>query len=390
MRRSVKYGIYGAVLASATVAAGAAFAAPASHSQMKSVRLVVDGTARMVRTDATNVSGLLADAGLRPTAHDIVAPGVHAQLGNHQTVVLKRGRLLQLTVDGRERQVWTTAPTVAAALSDLGYPAADYVSVSRAHRLPLGATELRVRSPKKVVVVHDGQVQHFSTTAQTVVDVLNDANVDLGAMDRLRPALDTPVRNHLRIVVQRVREHTVVAHKKIPYDIERHETASLYKGHSTVLTYGKSGSRKLVYRVMTVDGKRESKMLVRTRVVARPRNEVENVGTKVHQAPQPTQTPTPSPNPSRNPNPSPTPPPASSGLNWDAVAQCESNGDWSINTGNGYYGGLQFSLSTWQAMGGTAYAARPDLATREQQIAIATKLYQQAGSSPWPVCGAYL
>ena len=75
---------------------------------------------------------------------------------------------------------------------------------------------------------------------------------------------------------------------------------------------------------------------------------------------------------------------------WDRVAQCESSGDWSINTGNGYYGGLQFSLSTWQAMGGTMYAARPDLATREQQIAIATKLYEQAGSSPWPVCGAYL
>jgi uncharacterized protein YabE (DUF348 family) len=388
VRRSVKYGIYGAVLAGATVAAGAAFAAPASHPQMKSVRLVVDGTARVVRTDASNVSGLLADAGLRPTAHDIVAPGMNASLGNHQTVVLKRGRLLQLTVDGRERQVWTTAPTVAAALSDLGYPAADYVSVSRAHRLPLGTTDLRLRSPRKVVVVHDGQVDRISTTARTVVDVLNEAHVDLGALDRLHPALDTPVRNHLRIVVHRVREHMVVAHREIPYGIERHHTASLYRGHSTVLTYGKNGSRKLVYRIMTVDGKRESKMLVRTRVVARPRNEVENIGTKAHPAPKPTQTPT--PNPSPRPNPSPTPPPNTSGLNWDAVAQCESNGDWSINTGNGYYGGLQFSLSTWQAMGGTAYAARPDLATREQQIAIATKLYQQAGSSPWPVCGAYL
>ena len=310
MRRSVKYGIYGAVLAGATVAAGAAFAAPATHPQMKSVRLVVDGSTRVVRTDAAKVSGLLADAGLRPTAHDIVAPGVHAPLSDHQTVVLKLGRLLQLTVDGRERQVWTTAPTVAAALSDLGYPAADYVSVSRAHRLPLGTTQLRLRSPKKVVVVHDGRVQRISTTAPTVVDVLNEANVDLGAMDRLHPALDTRVHDHLRIVVHRVRQHMTVGHQKIPYRIERHETASLYKGHSTVVTYGKNGSRKLVYRIMTVDGKRESKMLVRTRVVARPRNEVENIGTKSRPAPPPEQTPSPNPNPNPNPPPQAAPPPA--------------------------------------------------------------------------------
>jgi hypothetical protein len=78
------------------------------------------------------------------------------------------------------------------------------------------------------------------------------------------------------------------------------------------------------------------------------------------------------------------------GLNWDAVANCESGGNWSINTGNGYYGGLQFSQSTWAAEGGTAYAPRADLASREQQISIAMKLYRASGSSSWPVCGRYL
>jgi len=85
-----------------------------------------------------------------------------------------------------------------------------------------------------------------------------------------------------------------------------------------------------------------------------------------------------------------TPPPSNSGLNWDAVAQCESGGNWHINTGNGFYGGLQFDYGTWLSNGGGAYAPRADLASREQQIAIATKLYDARGSSPWPVCGQRL
>ena len=81
---------------------------------------------------------------------------------------------------------------------------------------------------------------------------------------------------------------------------------------------------------------------------------------------------------------------ATSGLNWDAVAKCESNNHWNDNTGNGYYGGLQFSVSTWLSNGGGAYAPRADLATEAQQIAIATMLYAARGSAPWPVCGKYL
>ena len=71
---------------------------------------------------------------------------------------------------------------------------------------------------------------------------------------------------------------------------------------------------------------------------------------------------------------------------WNKVAACESSGDWSINTGNGYYGGLQFTQSTWEAYGGTAYAHRADLATRDQQIAIAEKVLKGQGPGAWPVC----
>ncbi|MHC5906981.1 transglycosylase family protein [Streptomyces sp. S6] len=83
---------------------------------------------------------------------------------------------------------------------------------------------------------------------------------------------------------------------------------------------------------------------------------------------------------------------ADSGV-WDRIAKCESGGDWHINTGNGYYGGLQFSASTWRAYGGTAYASTADQASRAQQIAVAAKVQAGQGWGAWPVCsgraGAY-
>ncbi|MFI8261604.1 MULTISPECIES: transglycosylase family protein [unclassified Streptomyces] len=78
---------------------------------------------------------------------------------------------------------------------------------------------------------------------------------------------------------------------------------------------------------------------------------------------------------------------AATASQWDAVAQCESGGNWSINTGNGYYGGLQFSSSTWAAYGGKSYASQANQASKSQQIAIAEKVLKGQGKGAWPVCG---
>jgi hypothetical protein len=75
---------------------------------------------------------------------------------------------------------------------------------------------------------------------------------------------------------------------------------------------------------------------------------------------------------------------------WNAVAQCESGGNWDINTGNGFYGGLQFTSSTWLAFGGAAYAPRADLAARSQQIAVAERVLADQGAGAWPTCGRHL
>jgi hypothetical protein len=89
--------------------------------------------------------------------------------------------------------------------------------------------------------------------------------------------------------------------------------------------------------------------------------------------------------------PSPSgPEPEAASHDWDAVARCESGGDWSINTGNGFHGGLQFTPSTWLASGGADFAPRADLATRDQQIAVAEKVLAEQGPGAWPTCGRNL
>jgi hypothetical protein len=90
------------------------------------------------------------------------------------------------------------------------------------------------------------------------------------------------------------------------------------------------------------------------------------------------------------PAPAPSPAPASSGgTNWSAIAACESGGNWAASTGNGFYGGLQFTEQTWLANGGGRYASSANLATPAQQIAVAQNVLASQGIGAWPVCGAH-
>jgi hypothetical protein len=107
--------------------------------------------------------------------------------------------------------------------------------------------------------------------------------------------------------------------------------------------------------------------------------------------PPPPPAPAPAPAPAPEPVYESAPAPAVSGDSvWDALAQCESGGNWSINTGNGFYGGIQFMHQTWVNMGGRQYAEYPHEASREQQIEVATRLQAQYGWGQWPACTSKL
>ncbi len=364
MRRSLKYGLYGAVLAG-VVAGTAAFATAASGTP---VTLRVDGQDQKIKTTASDVVGTLKGAGYTLSSHDIVAPGASSKIQANETIVYNRGRLLHLDVDGKSVNVWTTAPTVAEALAQLGYPAADFVSVSRSTRLPIGQLDLALRSPKKVTVIDHGKKHAVTTTDATVGQLLTDLKVKLGKADQVVPGTTSGIRKGETITVRAVVRRVDTFTEAIPYAVNRVNDPSLYVGDVQVITAGVQGSESVTANDTYYDGQLVARTVLTSRTLTQPKAQSEKVGTK----------------------PTPQPAVSTSGLNWDAVAACESGGNWAINTGNGFYGGLQFDQGTWASNGGLAYAPRADLASREQQIAVANRLYAARGSSPWPVCGANL
>jgi uncharacterized protein YabE (DUF348 family) len=274
--RSIKYGLSSAVLAG--VVGGTVAFTSAGHDM--TVHLLVDGRPQTIQTTASDVGSALAAAGFHPGAHDLVAPAVKTPLANGETVVFKRGRLLHLRIDGVERNVWTTAPTVAQALGALGYQQADFVSVSRSRRLPLGVTDIAVRTPKQITVVHDGKRTAVTTTAASVAQVLSDLSLQLGPYDRLSPARSTQLTDGAVIKLTRVRHRAVIDTRTIPFQIRSINDSSMPSGRTQITTPGRVGLTRVSYAVIYVNGKRVGTTRIERQVERAPRTQVQKVGTK--------------------------------------------------------------------------------------------------------------
>jgi uncharacterized protein YabE (DUF348 family) len=271
--RSAKYGLYGAVLAG--IVGGSAL----WHTVDKSVTLVIDGQPRSIHTTASNVEAVLQDAGYHPGVHDLVAPAPSASVHDGSTVVLKRGRLLRLTVDGVGRDVWTTAPTVASAMRQLGYSTANFTSVSRSRRLPLRPTTIAVRTPKAVTVAHDGTVSTVTSTDATVGELLRTLHVHLGVMDMVSQQLTSPLRDGMDITVRRVRHAFTYETRTVPFRTERRTDSSLSSGTVKITRAGRTGQIRTTYAVVYIDGKLAGRTRVTSRTVRSVINRVETVGT---------------------------------------------------------------------------------------------------------------
>jgi resuscitation-promoting factor RpfB len=359
----LKLGIYAIVL---VILAGGSLA---WVGMQKDITVRIDGEARHVGTYAGTVGKMLNNEHIAVGEHDTLAPGREAALKDGTEVVIRRGRPLTLTVDGKTKTIWVTATSVAEALDQLGMRKGGMVlSADRSQRLPLDGFSLTVRTPKRVTLVIDGKSKTVTTSAVTVKEALTLQHLPLAPEDRLSVATGAPLTNGMTIVMVRVRYKTEVQNVPLAPPVVRKSDPNLTKGTQEVDKPGKAGLQRVTYLVVYVSGKEAGRTTKSTKVVTQAEPKVVRVGTKVA--------------------PNPTVPP--DGLNWDALAQCESGGNWHINTGNGFYGGVQFDYTTWLGAGGGQYAERADLATREQQIAIASKVYADRGSSPWPACGHHL
>jgi uncharacterized protein YabE (DUF348 family) len=359
VRRSLQVSLFAVVLLGLIGGTLAFFVA------QKSVTLTVDGQVRTVGTYAATVGEVLDDEGLEPAAHDVLLPAADQAIGDGDTVILNRARPLGLTVDGVSRQVYVTALSVDEALAQLGYRADDLVlSASRSERLPLDGMELTITTPKEIVLVSDGQQRVVTTTAATAGDLLAEQGIALSETDRTSLYLNQGLLNRMRLQVYRVQINETSETTEIAFEKVDTPDANAFEGDRTVTTPGVAGQQVTRYRITVVDGVETGREVLKTTVTVPPVAEQASVGSK----------------------PRPELIPTADGLNWAALARCESGGNPRAVNPAGYYGLYQFSLSTWRSVGGSG---NPIDAPPDEQTVRAQTLYNKAGAGQWG-CGHHL
>ena len=356
-------GVLGTLAVGGVVAVGA----------QKDITLDVNGETTTLATFAGDVNTALEAAGVSVDGEDLVYPALSEQLADGDSITVRTAKPVAVTIDGVETQLSSTDLTVSDLLGGLDgiVPGAAVTSGAKEIADDEVVTEgmnIEVVSPKIVKVSDGGSVSYASVSAKTVEDALEARGITVDKDDRVSPELDTPVTAGMSITVDRVTVSKEDNTEEFDAPAKYVDDPELEEGTEEVREDGTPGSRTVTRKIVTVNGEEESNDVIKEDVHTEPIAALIARGTK----------------------PKSTAPAVAEGSVWDAIAQCEATGNWSINTGNGFSGGLQFTPSTWAAFGGNEYAPQAWQATREQQIAVAQKVQAAQGWGAWPACTAKL
>jgi resuscitation-promoting factor RpfB len=359
-----------ALVGAGAVALAAVIGTTVGYAAMSAdVTLNVDGRITQVSTRGDTVGQVLKDEGITLHRHDEVAPAVDQPVHDGTSIAVRYGKPLKLDVDGTTTTYWVTATDVRGALEEIDRSFdRSHLSVSRGADITRGGLRISIWTPRRLTFVIGGRhAIHKTLPVHTVAQALAALDVKLGKHDVVRPGLRSAVTRGDKIVVDRiriVRRH--VPDEALPFSTVTRNDPSMASGSSTVVRRGRDGLREVTYRVVFRNGRPVTRHVISQHVLREPVARIERVGTKTVT----------------------TTNFAGGTTVWDRLAQCESGGNWATNTGNGYYGGLQFSLGTWRAYGGSGL---PSSASRLTQIAIATKIRDASGGyGAWPACAASL
>ncbi|MDK8775651.1 transglycosylase family protein [Corynebacterium pseudodiphtheriticum] len=341
--------------------------------------IVVDANGEKIElsTFAGDVEAALADANVELSAHDVISPALSEGVHEGDIITVRTTKPVAVTIDGANKELTTTASTIGELRSEIdglhrnAKLLANGKEVSGDDELTTGM-KLEAVEPKIISITDGGKTVYTQQAVRTVGELLDIRDIHLGEFDRLHLPEDTALTTGMDIAIDRVHFEDELINEPIEPEVIYRDDANLPEGDEHVIEAGTMGNREVNLRKKFVNGHEESVERVDEREVAPAQKRVIARGTK-------------SASPAAS---APAAPAVAGGSVWDELAACESNGNWSINTGNGYHGGLQFNAGTWAAYGGTAYAPTADLATREQQIEIAKKTQAAQGWGAWPACTA--
>ena len=356
-------GVLGTLAVGGVVAAGT----------QKDITLDVNGDTTTLATFAGDVNGALEAAGVSVEGDDVVYPALSEKVANGDSITVRTAKPVAVTIDGVQKQMSSTDLTVSDLLNGLDgvAPGAAVTSGEKAvdeDEVVTEGMDIEVVSPKIVKVSDGGRVSYANVAAKDVKGVLEARGITVDKDDRVSPSLDTKVTPGMAITVDRVEVSEEEKTEDFDAPANYVDDPELEEGTEEVREEGTPGSRTVTHKIVKVNGKEESNDVIKEDVHTEPVAALIARGTK----------------------PKSTAPDVAEGSVWDSIAQCEATGNWSINTGNGFSGGLQFTPSTWASFGGTEYAPEAWQASREQQIAVAQKVQAAQGWGAWPACTAKL
>ena len=329
------------------------------------VTLTLDGKKTEVRTFGDTVGEVLESEGVKVSDRDVVVPSASSPVSDTAEISVRFARPLKLNVDGTTSTEWTTARTVSSALTDLNLRhEGAKLSASRSASIGRDGMAITMATPKDLIVkIGAKKPVKKSVPAITAEEALKQLGVKFDEDDQIKPGKRV-LKDGDTLVLTKVRVETeTVKAEKVPFTTTKRNDDSIYEGETKVERAGVPGSRDVTYKVIWHNGKIHKKVVLEQKKLSDAKAKIVRVGTKEK----------PAANFAGGSGP------------FDRIAQCESGGNWSINTGNGYYGGLQFNAQTWRAYGGTGL---PHQHSRETQIAVAQRLVAaQGGYGAWPHCG---
>ena len=330
----------------------------------KTIELSVDGQTRQVHSFAGTVAAVLADNGVSTGGHDQISPAPGSTASDDSTITVRYGRPVQVTVNGVKTQDWVHYPTVAGALTELGVRVTGAVlSVPAGTAISRQGLAFTVFTQRQVTILVDGKTMHLTTTAPTVSALLKQAGVTLQNQDTASVAATAVPTDGETISILRITGTTEVRQVTIPYQVTKQSNPNAYLGVTSVVTAGQNGIEQVTMALQTINGVVQPPKQISETVTKQPVTEVLSVGTKAL-------------------------PSNVADLDWAALAKCESGGrPTAVDSSGTYYGLYQFSVATWDSLGGTGL---PSQASAAEQTSLAELLYERSGVGQWPVCGPNL
>lgn len=359
------------------VALSLALTAQTRHSfrvyadEKRVVRIFVDGKRRDVVSSAPSVKEVLAENGIEIKANDVVDPGIDTAINQpNYNINIYRATPAVVVDEGRFVQVVTgyrSARKIAAAAGVTLYPedTAELTQVQDFRESNTLGYKVTVTRAKPVQLVVHGELISLRTHLNTVGELLREKSISYDAADLQGLTAETPLTHGMRIILAKISQETLIATEAIEPGTQVVYDAALPAGTSQVSRAGVAGSRRVTYLIQKEGGVVTKRTLLTQEVIKPAVDQIVLKSSSIVRGGAP------------------------SAEAWAQLRFCEAGGDYTKNTGNGYYGAYQMNINFWKA-----YGDNPNIlasqASPASQDAAALRAYAVRGANPWPVCGRYI